>query len=421
MKSDELAIDGGLPVHPGAKIPLTRVCWDEREQSAVQRVFASGIFCSAFEEATEVRALEKEFARRVGTRHAVAFNSGTTAQHGALAALGIGPGDEVIVPPLTFISTAYTVLICGAVPVFADVCRDTITIDPREIANKITPRTRAIVPVHWLGHPADMEAIVRLAAERDLVIVEDCAHGPGIVLGGRAAGCFGQIACWSLQQTKILTAAGEGGLATTDDVLAAQLRQICDHGKEKGTVAAADLIAPYRVAVLGNNYRLSEMQAAFARAQLGKVEEFAARRRRTRDTLRRRLDEIPGLEFQRRRPGVELSCCYFPLLFPRAAFVAPIDKISAAMHAEGVATHPIGLDELCHVHPLFAAAEGRTTAPAFQLRGDAPVPPYGWGTLPVAEKIATELLLLPVHPGLSERDLDDVVEATRKVACAYRR
>ena len=433
MKNQQLAINGGPPVHPGAPIPLTKVCWDEREQSAVQRVFESGIFCSAFDEAIEVKMLEEKFAQHVGACHAVAFNSGTTAQHAALVALGIGPADEVIVPPLTFISTAYTVLIAGAVPVFADVCRDTITIDPQDIEKKITPRTKAIVPVHWLGHPADMEAIMKIAATRDLLVIEDCAHGPGIALHGQQVGArrrlscsgvgsFGQIACWSLQQTKMLTAAGEGGMATTNgEDLAVRLRQVCDHGKDKDKKTSSDLVAPYRVTALGNNYRLSEMHAAFACAQLSKLEDLMECRRAIYVALLERLWEIPGLEFQVCRPGAKLSYYCFPVLFPQESFSLPVGKINAAMHAEGVATHPIGLDELCHVHPLFTAGEGRATAPAFQFRSDASIPPYGWGTLPVAEKIADELLVLPMHPELSEQDLDDIVEAVRKVAGAYQR
>src|SRR5512136_1670977 len=121
MGKEQLAIHGGRPVRSGSPLPLSKVSWDEREQQAVQRVFESGLFCSVYEQAPEVIGLEREFAATVGARHAVAFSSGTTAQHAALAALGIGAGDEVIVPPLTFISTAYTVLIAGAVPVFADV------------------------------------------------------------------------------------------------------------------------------------------------------------------------------------------------------------------------------------------------------------------------------------------------------------
>ena len=422
MGDKALALDGGLPVHPGKPIPLSQVCWDEREQAAVQRVFGSGLFCSVYEQATEVKALEAEFARCVGVRHAVAFNSGTTAQHAALVALDVGPGDEVIVPTLTFISTAYTVLIAGAVPVFADVCCDTIEIDPQEIRDKITPRTKVIVPVHWLGHPADMEAIDTIAAEHGVRIIEDCAHGPGIALNGRQVGGFGQIACWSLQQTKMLTAAGEGGLATTnDDGLAARLRQIRNHGKSKVEKGPSDFIAPYRITALGNNYRLSEVQAAFARAQLSKLDDFRARRRQAYLALHARLSEIPGLRVQVRRPGAELSYYSFPLCFPQESFSVPVEQINAALYAEGVETYPIGLDELCHVHPLFATAEGRATAPAFQFGGEEPLQSYGWGTLPVAEKIAGELVVLPMHPALSGKDVDDIVEATRKVAAAYRR
>ncbi len=418
----QLAIVGGPPVHPGEAIPLTKVSWGEGEQSGVQRVFESGIFCSVYQEATEVKALEREFAQCVGARHAVAFNSGTTAQHAALAALGIGPGDEVIVPPLTFLSTAYTVLIAGAVPVFADVCRDTIIIDPQQIRNKISARTQAIVPVHWLGHPADMAAILAIAAENGIEVIEDCAHGPGITLHGQQTGQFGQIACWSLQQSKVLTAAGEGGMATTnDDLLASRLKQICHHGKAKTEKAPSDFVAPYQVTALGNNYRLTEMQAAFARAQLSKLEDLQEARKRAFACLQAGVRDIPGLELLVRRPGAGLSYYVFPVLFPKEHFSVSVAQINAAMHAEGVATHPIGLDELCHIHPLFTEAEGRATAPAFQFRGDAPLPLYGWGTLPVAEKIAHELLLLPLYPELSEQDLDDIISATRKVANAYRR
>jgi len=423
--SDTLAIDGGRPVHAGPPIPLSKVCWGEPEQAAVQRVFESGRFCSVYEEAIEVRNLESEFAQLVEARHAVAFSSGTTAQHAALVALGIGPGDEVIVPPLTFASTAYTVLIAGAVPVFADVRRDTILIDPVDVRKKITPRTKAIIPVHWFGHPADMDALTSIADEHDLVIIEDSCHGPIIRLNGRQTGSFGQITCWSMQQTKMFTSAGEGGLATTnDDELAAKLKQVRGHGKAQAGQEPKDpseFIMSYRITALGNNYRLSEMQAAFARGQLSQFDDFSARRRHACETLGEGLRDAPGLEFQATRPGVERSYIYLPVIFPREAFTVSTEKIVAALHAEGVAAHPIGIDELSHVHPLFADAEGRATAVAYQLRGDDPPPSYGWGTLPVAEKLSSELLTLPMHPGLSDEDVSDIIEATRKVARSYHR
>jgi perosamine synthetase len=425
MRSDTLAIHGGAPVHAGAPIPLSVVSWDEREKAAVDRVFQSGKFCSVYDEALEVKGLEREFAEYVDARHAVVFSSGTTAQHAALFALDIGPGDEVIVPSLTFQSTAYTVLIAGAAPVFADVIRDTILIDPDDIRKKITPRTKAIVPVHWFGHPADMDAIMEIAAERNLAVIEDCCHGPIIRLHGRQVGAFGQIGCWSMQQTKMFTSAGEGGLATTDDdELAARLRQMRSHGKEQvagATRAATDFIRRYRITALGNNYRLSEMQAAFGRAQLARLDEFRARRRTAYETMRAGLSQIPGLQLQVQQPDVELSYIYMPVLFPAEAFDAEIGELLAAMHAEGVMAHAIGRDELSHVHPLFCEEAGRATAMAYRLRDGAPPPAAGPGTLPVSEKIARELLTLPMHPELSEADVQDIIEATRKVAAAYHR
>ena len=422
MTNEQLAIDGGSPVRTGTAVQLMKVCWDQDEQDALQRVFESGYFCSVYEQAPEVKGLEKEFAECVGAQHAVAFNSGSTAQHAVLVAAGIGPGDEVIVPTLTFMSTAYSVLIAGAVPVFADVDPDTLAMDPRDAGAKITPRTKAIVPVHWLGQPADMEAIMDLASVHNLAVIEDCAHGPGITIHGQEVGGSGQMAIWSLQQSKMLTAAGEGGLATTNDgALATRLRQICDHGKSKEEAEAADYVARYRITALGNNYRLSEMQAAFARAQLAKLPSFLERRRAAHSFLRRSLGGIAGLRFPVLPEGATRSGYVFPVLFAREQFAATIQRISAALHAEGIGSYPIGADELCHVHPLFVEEEGRASAMAFRFRSSDPVPPYGWGTLPVAEKIAAELLLLPMHPDLSTQDLEDVAVAVGKVAGVYRK
>jgi dTDP-4-amino-4,6-dideoxygalactose transaminase len=269
-----------------------------------------------------------------------------------------------------------------------------------------------------------MDAIMRIADEHHLAVIEDCCHGPGIKLNGRQTGSFGQIACWSMQQSKMFTSAGEGGLATTnDDRLAARLRQIRSHGKAQepqAGLAAHDFVAPYRVTALGSNYRLSEIQAAFARVQLSKLDGFRARRGIAYEALYAGLREVEGLEFQARQPGVELAYSYFPVVLPRESFPTSIGYIEAALRAEGVITFAIGADELSHVHPLFAEASGRATALAYQLRGDAPLPAYGPGTLPVSEKLAAELLLLPMHPGLSEQDVAEIIHATRKVAQALR-
>jgi dTDP-4-amino-4,6-dideoxygalactose transaminase len=406
--SEQLAIHGGPPVHAGQPIPLFKVAYGQEELAAVQEVFRQGVFCSVYPAATQVRALEEEFARWLGVKHALAFSSGTTAQHAALAAVGVGPGDEVIVPPLTFISTAYTPLWQGAVPIFADVDPGIIILDPADVRRKITPRTRAIVPVHWFGHPADMDELAAIAREHNLAIIEDCAHANGTRYRGRPAGTFGAAACWSLQESKMITSAGEGGMLTTDDdAIAAAARAMRSHGRTPVQVPGGDagrLVSAYQVTSLGNNYRMTEIQAAFGRAQLSKLDAFRARRRVCAAYLDANLADVEGLVRQDLREGAELSYVYYPVRFLSDRFTADIEEISRALAAEGIGAYPIAQDELCHTHPLFASR-----------------PDCAYGSLPQAELVARELLVLPLHPALNDADLADIVAAVRKVARAYRR
>ena len=237
---NRLAIDGGAPVR-AERLPFFRVSYGHEEREEVLDVFERGVFGSVYPDAVKVRALEEAFAEYVGTAHAVAFSSGTTAQHASLVAAGVGPGDEVIVPPLTFASTAYTVLMVGATPVFADVDDETITLDPKHVAEAVTSRTRVIVPVHWFGVPAAMDELMEVAAARDIVVIEDCAHAYGTAYRGRKAGTIGTMSCWSMQQSKVLTSAGEGGVLVTDDVeLANVARSVGDHGKQKPPASRRD-------------------------------------------------------------------------------------------------------------------------------------------------------------------------------------
>jgi len=208
--TDKLAIDGGTPIR-AERLAFFQVSYGDDERREVLEVFESGAFGSVYPEAHKVVEFEEAFAEFAGARHAVAFSSGTTAQHASLIAAGVGPGDEVIVPPLTFASTAYTVLLAGATPVFADVDDATICLDPERVAAAVTPRTRAVVPVHWFGYPTEMDPLMSIADEHGLTVIEDCAHAYGTVYRGRKAGTIGAMACWSLQQSKVLTAAGEGG------------------------------------------------------------------------------------------------------------------------------------------------------------------------------------------------------------------
>ena len=400
-----LAINGGTPVRD-TPLPLIRVSFDDREKSQIMSVLDAGAFCSVMPAASKVRQLETDFARRVGAKHAMAFSSGTTAQHASLAALDIGPGDEVIVPPLTFISTAYTVLMRGATVVFADVDEGTINLYPAKVAKKITPRTKAVVPVHWFGHPVDMDPLLALAREHDIAVIEDCAHTcGGSSYHGQPIGTMGAIACWSLQESKLMTAAGEGGFFTTDDDdLADAARMMRDHGKSQQRRPDQ---RGYEVVAVGNNYRMTEIQAAFAIAQLEKLDGFIAKRREHTEYLDATLRHIPQLRRQDIRPNVELAYSYYPIRFLSDSFNVDLVQISDALTAEGIGNSAIGHHEMCHVHPVFTQQSG--------TNGQH----YGPGTLPIAERIAEELLILPLYPDLTRRDLDDTIAAVRKVVAAY--
>jgi dTDP-4-amino-4,6-dideoxygalactose transaminase len=364
-------------------------------------VFESGNFSSAYPRATKVRAFEAAFAEYAGSKHAVAFNSCTTAQHASLVIAGVQPGDEVIVSPLTFAAPAYTVFMVGATPIFADADDNTINMDPEKVAEKITPRTRAIVPVHWFGHPVAMDEIFELAAQHDLTVIEDCAHGFGTVYRGRKAGTMGLMGCWSLQETKMLTAAGEGGVLTThDDGVALLAQSIADHGKAKGAEAGD---SPHPIIVrLGNNYRLSEIQAAFALAQVRKADQIRTDRKSHVEYLDDALLDVEGLKRPKPWPDVELSYAYYPLRFDEDHFRVDLEQISAALEAEGIGNNMLAHHERPYVHPLFVERCG-------------PV------DLPIADRIARELVILPLWPDLTRDDLDDILEAVMKVVTAYRR
>lgn len=400
---DLLAIDGGTAVRR-TPLPFIRASYGYEELREVLDVFESGVFCSVYPDAPKVRALESAFAAYAGSKHAIAFSSGTTAQHASLAAAGIGPGDEVIVPPLTFASTAYTVLMVGATPVFADVDENTITLDAECVAERITPRTRAVVPVHWFGHPAAMDELLELGSAHRLHIIEDCAHAYGTVYRGRKAGTMGAMACWSLQESKVLTAAGEGGMLTTDDDRLAEIaRSVCDHGKDKSP--GASRAESYRIVRTGNNYRMSELHAAFALAQLRKADRLRAARRAHSEYLDAGLRGLPGLRRPQPWAGVELSYAYYAICCDEITFGATavpgqaIGRISAALTAEGIGNVVMGREEFLPPHPLFRELPGAAR-------------------LPVAERIARELLLLPLYPDLTRADLDDIVAAVRKVLAA---
>ena len=347
-------------------------------EAAALRVLRSGRYASG----PEVEAFEQEFARHCGTEHAVGVNSGTSALFIALTAAGIGAGDEVITVPFTFVATVDAICRTGADVRFVDVQPESLTMDPAALERAVTPRTRAIVPVHLYGQPADMDPILDLARRRRIVVVEDAAQAHGARYGGRRAGCIGDAGCFSFYPTKNLSAAGEAGIIVTDD--AGQAR-IARRLRSWGTADAGGR------AVAGGNYRMDELQAAVLRVKLPHLDAWT----RARQAVAGRYDALLGesVATPAVTPGTEHAWNVYAIRAPRR------DAVRASLQAAHVE---------CAVH---YAAPVHLQAP-YAGAG------YGAGAFPQAERAAREVLSLPIYPELSEAQQLEVVNAVLRAAGA---
>lgn len=318
---------------------------------------------------------EGAVAEFTDSRHAVAVCNGTVALHLAFHCLGLGPGDEVIVPSFTYIASVNTIAQTGATPVFCESRADDWLMDPDDVERRITPRTRAIVPVHLYGAACDMPALRALADRHGIAVVEDCAEALGTTLDGRHVGTWSEAATFSFFGNKTVTT-GEGGMVTTnDDAVAARLRQVKGQGQS--------LTRRYWHDVLGFNYRMTNIAAAIGTAQMERVRPILARKAEIARGYRARLGHA-GVTFQRPLPGVVGSEWLVSLLLPRGA---EREAVMASMAAAGVETRPVFF--AAHHMPMY--------------RSD--------GRLPVAEDIAARGISLPSFPTLTDADLDRVAEA----------
>ena len=354
----------------------------------------------------ECRLFEDEFARFAGTRRAIALANGTVALDLALRGLGIGPGDEVIVTPRSFIASASTVVNAGAVPVFADVDRDSGNISAETIAPVLTDRTRAIIPVHLGGWPVDMDPILALARPRGIKIIEDCAQAHGAKYKGRSVGSFGEVNAWSFCQDKIMTTGGEGGMVTLDDdELWDRMWSYKDHGKSWDAVFNRRHPPGFRWLHerFGTNWRLTEMQAAIGRIQLKRLLEWSAKRTANAQRLIRALKPLSGASGPVRVPVVpdhSVHAYYKFYCYVRPENLAAgwtRDRIVEAIVAAGVPCFQGSCSEVY----LEKAFEGTEFRPAHRLT--------------VAKELGETSLMFLVHPTLTAGDMDKTVEAAVRV------
>jgi perosamine synthetase len=364
-----------IPGRPA--LPIARPTLGDAEAAAVAEVLASGWVGQG----PRVAALEARLAAFLGAPEVVVVSSGTAALHLALLALGVGPGDEVIVPSLSFVATANAVRHAVATPVFAEVEADTLNLDPADVARRITARTRVIMVVHQLGYPADLPALLALAHAHGLPLLEDAACALGSTLDGVPLGRpHGVAACFSFHPRKVITT-GEGGAVTTaDPALAEAVRRLRNHGASP---------APGGVAydALGYNFRMSDLQAAVGGVQMDRLAALVARRRALAARYDARIGSLPGIALPRVIAGGEASFQSYHL---RVTPECPrtVAEIATHLGREGIATRP-GLTAI-HREPLYARDDLR---------------------LPATEALSREGLFLPLYPDLGEDDVDRVCDA----------
>jgi dTDP-4-amino-4,6-dideoxygalactose transaminase len=401
--SATLAIHGGTPVRtePFPSWPI----FGEDEERRLIDVLRSGNWGKLV--GNEVARFEKKFAEYHQAKHGLAVVNGTTGLRMALLATDIRPGDEVIVPPFTFIATASSVVESNAKPVFVDIQLDTFNIDPAAIERAVTPRTRAIIAVHLGGLPADMDAILEIARRHDLTVIEDAAHAHGAEYKGRRVGSIGHMSMFSFQASKNVNC-GEGGMVlTSDDELAARLWSLHNCGRLPGC-------AWYEHFSLGGNHRMNEFQGALLNAQWERFEQQAQIREENGKYLARRLAEVPGLFPQARdtdctRHGYHL----FPFRLDPDAFGVNREVFLQALAGEGVpatAAYPVPL----YRQPVF---QKLAFGPYTGGGGSGPEAEYARVCCPNCEKISFSQGIWLEHRLLlgSRQDMDDIANAAQKV------
>jgi perosamine synthetase len=391
-----LAIHGGSPVR-SRYLPYGRQSIEESDIEAVVEVLRSDWLTTG----PKVGEFEEAFAARVGAAHAVSFTSGTAALHAAAFAAGLRSGDEAITTPLTFAATANCVLYQGARPVFSDVSPDTLNLDPELVTKKLSANTRAILPVDYAGHPAELAPILEIAKQRGLIVIEDACHALGAEYRGKRVGSIADMTVFSSHPVKHITT-GEGGMvATNNGQWAETLRRFRNHGissdaRQRQTAGQWH----YEMVLLGFNYRMPDILCALGLEQLKRLDANLARRRAIAARYTSALGEIPGVIVPAVRSQANPAWHLYPIQLDLEKLTADRGQVFRALRAEniGVNVHYIPV----HLHPYYRER--------FGFRG---------GEFPVAERAYERLISLPMFPAMNDRDVEDVICAVSKVVNCY--
>ncbi|MFX1563504.1 MAG: DegT/DnrJ/EryC1/StrS family aminotransferase [Promethearchaeota archaeon] len=362
------------PNPPSQFIPSNRPILGAEEIDAVTQVLRTGMLTHKSGAGKFAVKFEKAFAKFIGAKHAIAVNSGTAALHAALLALNVKPGDEVIAPPFSFIATTNMILLCGAKVVFADIDPLTFNLDPEKVKSAITSKTKAIMPVHLYGHPTEMDPLLELAQKHDLGIIEDSCQAHGTRYRGRQVGTIGDVGCFSLYPSKVITT-GEGGMLTTNnDELAVILRRIRTHGE----------VQPYEFVRLGHNYRMPEIEAAIGVEQLKRLPGFLKQRRKNAKYLSKQLSEVEGIALPHEADWATHNWYLYTIRVQKPYKRDTVQKKLQEAKIGAAIYYEVPL----HLTPIYRKLFN-----------------YKKGMMPVTEQATQEVLSLPVHPALTDSEL----------------
>jgi UDP-4-amino-4,6-dideoxy-N-acetyl-beta-L-altrosamine transaminase len=397
MAKEILGIHGGNPVR-GTYLPYGQQQIDDHDIQAVIDILKGDFLTTG----PTIQQFEEAIAKYVGAKYAVSFSSGTAALHAACYAAGITEGDEVITTSMTFVASANCILYQGGKPVFADIDYETYNICTKSIEEKITNKTKAIIPVHFTGQPVELDKIKKIANENNLIIIEDAAHALGATYKNQKIGSIGDMTMFSFHPVKHITT-GEGGVITTNNTLLYEkLVQFRTHGIERNPQKLLDNHGPwyYEMQFLGYNYRMTDIQAALGLSQLSKLDSFIKIRKKYVDIYNKEFNSLPEIIIPKQLPQTHSSWHLYIIRLNTKLLKGNRKEIYEALQKEniGVNVHYIPV----HLQPFY------------QNLG------YRKGLCPQAENLYEEIITLPLFPKMTKVDVRDVIKAVRKVLSFYR-